>query len=556
MADLTSGIALGEIKKSIESLRAETVDTNNRMMAVQTEIDRIERNLKEMQEQFIQMSVDQKRSAALQRAISELVRVRQEINRHFKDYETVRATMVGVLQATDLALVKRTTISRVSEELMLATPSYWLAPCLVAVAAWIDNDRALAERAIAEAMRRDEEKTALTMALICRRNGRTDTCFEWLAIYFSKQDATSFTMESFTYVDAYMNGVFGVDKRHLCDGFVKKWIGELRGEDENFEARQEDAWREYCCRYTQDTGSLFPVLRETSADFSRIDNYIGRISSVEFLTEKFRGIRDVEIDQQELKDAIDSELIHLVEAIDPSESGLRREEEYLMLVKAKEGDEEQAKTLLARREEARKSRKMDLIDQMADVLMIENADDVPPSRKRTALTFLGDYVNKGFDSYLAEKKSDFPTQIKIRIDDWSGVLKQGTDQEEAKRSYMRHANEVYENEKIRLTDTSPKSKKTGGIVCLILAALCCGLFFVIGPAAFALAAILVFIAIGLFISRSRSIKDMNYRLEKLERATVEKNDRNLAKLNKAAGEWARAQNTVSEFETNGYEEIL
>ncbi|WP_026505176.1 hypothetical protein [Butyrivibrio sp. NC3005] len=90
---------------------------------------------------------------------------------------------------------------------MISTPEYWLAPCLVAVSAWIANDRDLAERAIKEACARDEEKTAITMALICRRNNRTQTCYEWLSIYFAKQDAADFSEGSFAYIDAYANGI-------------------------------------------------------------------------------------------------------------------------------------------------------------------------------------------------------------------------------------------------------------------------------------------------------------------------------------------------------------
>ena len=49
---------------------------------------------------------------------------------------------------------------------MISTPDYWLAPVLVALAAWINNNRDLAERAIREAVKRDNEHTSLAMALI------------------------------------------------------------------------------------------------------------------------------------------------------------------------------------------------------------------------------------------------------------------------------------------------------------------------------------------------------------------------------------------------------
>lgn len=555
MADL-SGFELGAIKRGIDTLQSQVAEGNNRVASLQSEVNSLQKKLEEMSRQFVQMAADQQRSAALQRAISELVRVRQEINRHFKDYETVRATMVGVLQATDLALVKRTTISRVSEELMLATPSYWLAPCLVAVAAWIDNDRALAERAIAEAMRRDEEKTALTMALICRRNGRTDTCFEWLAIYFSKQDAKSFTLESFSYVDAYVNGVFGVDRRHLCDGFVKKWITEVREEDDSFEERQKDVWRSYCCQYVNDMSSRYPVLRNHSPEFSSINGFIGRITSLEFLTEKFRGIRDVQIDQQELKDTIDSELIHLVEEIDPSESSLRREEEYLTLVKETRGDEDKAQQMLSRREEARQSRKMDLVDQMAGVLMIEDGESISPSKRRTALSFLGDYVNEGVHKYLTEKRDNFPDAVNVKIGRWSGKLGAEADLDTAKKSFSRHIDDEMEHERQKMASTKPKAKLVGSVILFVLAGICLALGLVAGIPAVIAGAILAVIAIGLLVSRSGDLKELDINLENLKRSMEQERKSGLETLDEAGSEWAEIQNMVNKFDEEGYAGVL
>ena len=74
-----------------------------------------------------------------------------------------------------------------------------------------------------------EERTALTMALICRRNNKIQTCYEWLSIYFANQDAANFSEGSFTYIDAYVNGVFGPDDKHMCSDYITKWINEIRG---------------------------------------------------------------------------------------------------------------------------------------------------------------------------------------------------------------------------------------------------------------------------------------------------------------------------------------
>lgn len=259
MSDIGTSINLSALERRLDRVVEAThrieqglVHTNSRLDEVSGELSELSQDLAELNQAFITFVEDNKRATTLQKAATELIRVRQELDRDFGGYKIVRETMLGVLQATDLALVKKTTISQVSEELMLNNPDYWLAPCLVAVAAWIGNDRDLANRAIREAIRRDEEKTSLTMALICRRNNRTDTCFEWLSIYFAHQNAGHFTESTFTYLNAYLNGVFGPDEKHMCDDYVAKWLREIQGNGEAFERKQIDIWRDYCKNFTVD----------------------------------------------------------------------------------------------------------------------------------------------------------------------------------------------------------------------------------------------------------------------------------------------------------------
>ena len=199
MAEVTS-YDINKLEKKIDYLSqisqevARTVgNVDASMNNLSNSMTQVSGTLKVLNENYERFRDESKKEAMLQKATSELIRVRQEIEQRFGRYSVVRETMLGVLKATDNALVKNATITNVSEELILATPDYWLSPCLVAVAAWIDNNRDLAERAIKVALERDEEKTALTMALICRRNNRIDTCYEWLSLYFEKLDARNFS---------------------------------------------------------------------------------------------------------------------------------------------------------------------------------------------------------------------------------------------------------------------------------------------------------------------------------------------------------------------------
>ena len=340
MATSTSvNIDLHGIERRIDTLSAATrriqedISHNSQKLdSLNSDLSRVQSDLRTLKKSFEQFVNENRKATALQKAATELIRVRQELEQQFGGYKTVRETMLGVLQATDLALVKKTTISQVTEELMLSTPDYWLAPCLVAVSAWIGNDRDLASRAIAEAVRRDEEKTALTMALICRRNNRTDTCYEWLSLYFARQSAANFTKSNFTYLNAYLNGVFGPDEKHMCDDYVAKWMKEIQENGGDFESRQVEQWRDFCSDFTVDLEGQFPQLSSCVQEYSAISEYIGRIRSVDSIASTFSKMKHTEVDQQKLKKDIDQTLVTLISRYDAKEEPLRKEEQYLTAV--------------------------------------------------------------------------------------------------------------------------------------------------------------------------------------------------------------------------------
>lgn len=539
--DLSDGLTISAIKSTVNDIAASVGKLRDKTDTIARDVNKLTSTLDDLRADFDKMVRDQAKTAVLQRAISELVRVRQEINQKYGGYATIRETMLGVLQATDAALVKKTTIAQVSEELMLSTPTYWLAPCLVAVSAWIANDRSLAERAIREAMKRDEEKTALAMALICRRSGRIDTGYEWLALYFAKQSAASITEETFTYIDAYVNGIFGPDTKHMCQGYVAKWINEVRGKDGGFEQSQETKWKNYCEKFREKTGGQYPLLNSSVAEFKMIDSCIGAIKSHQPICKKFQSIKDAFVDQDALRKAVDAELVRLVSHYDASEIAIRNEEEYLSLVKEYAGDEEKAKAEMAAREAERTQHKLDFIEQMSREITAETPST--PSKRRTAVTFLSGYINRGYNRYIDESKEAFPQKITITVDKWSGTSKDGTEQQQLLQEYEKQMKEARAREIRYAKSVRPQ-------IFLILAVLLTAAAIVIGvmepkalyPAGGALALGVILFICGLCAKKNtrKAVRRING--DYAERITAGKE-----KLSSILRQWQEAQAVVKSY---------
>ncbi|MDE6913880.1 MAG: hypothetical protein K2P35_09325, partial [Lachnospiraceae bacterium] len=543
----TVHIDVTRLERKIDALSATTEQlstmVNNTNMAIET----ANHNIAVLTQKFQEMANDQKRQAALQQAATELVQIRQELEQNYGNYKVIRQTMLGVLQATDLALVKKATISRVSEELMLSTPTYWLAPCLVAVAAWIGNDRDLAQRAIAEAVKRDEERTAITMALICRRNNRVETCYEWLSIYFSHQNAANFSEGSFAYIDAYINGVFGPDKKHMCDDYVMQWMNEIRGSSSNFEASQEKIWKEYCSRFSLDISHLYPDLDGTVTEYDSINEYVSRILAVDPIAENLTGINNAYIDQNRLKAKIDESLIQLISRYNEDEEPLRKEEKYLLAIKHFEGDKEAAKQSIIKAEQKRKQQTLNLVEQMSHVILTDK--DTSPSERKTAVSFLSGYIRKGFQTYITEKKDTFPNQITMKVDGWTGTSEDGSNAEELCRAFEAEMTTRRAAELEKAKRSNEKAMMISAIVLAVLGVICLFAMPPFGVILLAGAAVLVYFSF-------RTKKTTAEKIEAIGQDYANRIENGKAKINQTTAQWKEAKGIVYQFENNPVREII
>lgn len=547
MSTVTGTVNLAPLERRLDRVIDATNQIQDQVAQNSRQIEHLSSELMQLKSAFEAFVDENKRANALQKAATELIRVRQELEQNFGNYKIVRETMLGILQATDLALVKKTTISQVSEELMLSTPDYWLAPCLIAVAAWIGNDRDLANRAVKEAVRRDEEKTALTMALICRRNNRTDTCFEWLSIYFAHQRAQHFTESNFTYLNAYLNGVFGTDKNHMCEDYVAKWLAEIQGSGDDFENRQSEIWCDYCRNFTVDLERQFPQMKSTVREYAEINAYVSRINSIDTISRKFAGIKNVDSQEEKLKMDIDQTLVALISRCDTKEEPLRKEEKYLQAVRYFNGDTEAAKRSVLEADRLRKEETIDLVGQMTNIII--NREDARPSERKTSVNFLSTYIRNGFRKYITEAKPSFPRQITLNINGWSGVTVDGRNVVALQNDYEQYMHNQWSSK----LNAISSGKSTGLLLtAAIFAVLSIILLLAAGPVALlplAVAVICLFSGINAKKQNALLVQNTNVKYRRMI-------DEGKQQIYETLGEWQQAQNIVYIHESKELPDIV
>ena len=230
------------IEFELQKIQTQINFVNLNLNKVDNNIDNIHAQINALSEQIAAFERKQMLENRLGQAETKIVKIRQEIENKFGHYAKIRRLTTGILQGTDLGIIKKETISNVTEKTMISTPGYWLAPCLVALSAWISDDKDLADKAVKEAIKRNDEKTSLFFGLICRRANRKAASLKWFQRYLENQDSRHLDRKAVIVIDAFVSGLLGADSESLISQQISKWIEEIMNEGNSMEQQMEQ-WK-------------------------------------------------------------------------------------------------------------------------------------------------------------------------------------------------------------------------------------------------------------------------------------------------------------------------
>ncbi len=282
--------------------------------------------LTELRERFEEYVDQAEKVANIQRAETKLSALKADLDREFGHHNVVRRTSIGMLQAFDVGNVSNRTVTQVSEELMIQTPRYWLAPALVALAGWSRGDEAMVKRSLSEAYRRDPRKTSLFFALVLRRQARLDTSVRWLRQYLLGLDPMLLSREFVVVLECVNLGAFGSQGVVMASTQISEWNTKLR-DDPDVVENQVEIWRKFVGTHRQRLDKdEFPALRALSPDWAQLESLLESASAIPVTIEWFERING-RIDERTsvAEDVLDDILETLVTEFDSDELPLRRE---------------------------------------------------------------------------------------------------------------------------------------------------------------------------------------------------------------------------------------
>ena len=328
-----SSANLSIIEGNLRAISNNLDTLNNNIEIVDGNVNQVNSNVRVVYDEISALAQDfhdfvehQMHENELMKAQQKIIQVRQELEKKYGHYDIVRRTTTGILQADDIGIIKKSTISNATEELMISTPGYWLAPCLVALAAWINDQPELAERALKEGIKRDDEKTSLFFALICRRADRKSAALKWTQRYLANQDEENLDRKTVIILDAFASGLLGADSEGVISRQMTEWLDHL-ADKPGFIEQQTKQWSDAINlkRKPLNTNN-YTYLRKYSKTWPRLQEIMeGAMLHAEIL-DYFTVIFEQEASTDSLKEQLDEILDNMVTSFDDEELPLRKEE--------------------------------------------------------------------------------------------------------------------------------------------------------------------------------------------------------------------------------------
>lgn len=419
-----------ELLESQSILHAEIGEAKN-------QIKMVEDSLQKLEQELVRFRRNQELANRLGQAETKIVKIRQELDKRFGHYDIVRRMTTGILQATDVGVVKKSTIETATEEMMISTPRYWLAPCLVALSAWINDNKNLADIALKEALNRSEEKTSLFFALVCRRAGRKLSSLKWIRKYLNMQSAKKIDKKTTILIDAYVNGILGVDSEKIVSDKINEWIDVL-SKNANLVKEQKKDWEaaiEAKRGYVKDDD--YKNLAQYSSEWNQLKSVLEGARLHQNLAEYFDKIFSEKLELNELKEEVDKILDDLVENYDDEEVDLRKEERLENLVIKYKGDEDRANRDLRIEIKAFKNSK-NFIQLLTDIAMRPDIEKASVATRKFAISLSKDWILDAYNDVVIRNRAKVPLDITYNIYSYLGGTRNGENEIEEKEAFEKH----------------------------------------------------------------------------------------------------------------------
>ena len=437
---------LAVLANNIGTVSQNVNTVNGQINNVQGQVNTVKNDVKSLEEEIKAFMLEIKQGTVVSNARQTILMATDEYNKKYGHRDEVRRKVNGLLQSVDINAIKKSTVENISEETIINTPDYWLAPALVSLCAWYTNNKPLAEKALKEAMSRDDEKTSLLFCLIHLRANRTNTAMLWLNRYLTMQDPTHMEGKIITVLDAITSGIFGKDAKKSCLEKVNSWMLELNSYGE-IKKTQIDRWERYFREQIEKVDSdEFPYIEKYVDEKDRVIDIIATARAQKKIYKDFKHVmEEKEFVSHSSIHEIDDLLHLLVFNYDKEELELKKD-----IQKNKHIIEENGDMVKALKEFEKTSialeNKNNFYNHITNIAIANSTVNARLNTKKMAISLSKDNIIAGYSNISSIASSDMLPDINIKINDWTGLTKNGNNEIELQNNLANYLEDTFHSE--------------------------------------------------------------------------------------------------------------
>ncbi len=339
----------------------------------------------------------------------------------FANYRTVRKLVQAVMDNLDLNMVSDAVIYKSVETQHLKTPDYWLTCSLIAIMAWKNDDKALAERAIDMAVRLDKKNTAVFLMMFNLRMDRDDAALKWFFCYqecpLVGSDQRNFLL-FFALMNKTVNSSESIsdESRQEIRNFIAKVI-QSNVESQGYSEDDMVAMaKKYYDRMDDREESAYPLLMKHCSSFSVLSRALmkakGNIPILEFLK------KTIHVDAVAKNAFIKNFIDELIAKENDTEKGVYDEIRYNELIIQYQGEVDLAKEEYERTK-AHDESELNLIAEMIDWVFTGDPEEIDAQERLNMFTLTKDYQEKAIENHTNEYRKVDNVHLPIKINDYS-----------------------------------------------------------------------------------------------------------------------------------------
>lgn len=419
---------LSVINNALRSISSDMAGMHSEMDDLNQKQDQLEDELLKLADSFADFVEADIKHKALQLAETRQGNLKQDLQIKFGYYSEVRRMATGILQGVDTGVVSDDTLRFTTEEIMIKAPGYWLAPAMIALAAWIRNDKISTEKALNESIKRDDYKTTLFFMLIMRRLSRNDASFQWLERYFLHQNPHDLDREFIIILEAVTSGIFPPASRLLMMSKVKSWIDQLTQTD-NYIDEQKTRWIQFFKAKGPAVSIRYPLLERFATNWKSLETSLKEAKTHGELQMHFEAILSSPTDfSKAIKIQLDEILTLLVTNFDDEELPLQEQVRLNQLIIQMDGDKNAAQTIM----DAEKhvfDEKVDLLQLLTNAAFNPELSGATKATQVLAVSISQPWIVDVHDSFTANCRKNIPQLVELSIDEFTTSTQNGSDEE-------------------------------------------------------------------------------------------------------------------------------